>query len=290
MTSTDSQSISVPARPSDEIRALRRRLSESANGGVEVDRTDLIARLAPGRGVVGPDGPRDAARYTQRLLMLHGLRTRPRVDDPQASRTTIRLDHGLSIQGAAAVAVLAAVVGAAGSGLYGVLLGAAGLAGTAIAAFAFAALDRRAPDWLPRGRSLGAAVALPLVIVVFFAAVVPIRASRMAHHDNPVFAAALLEGARQSLQVHDVRSAEDRVVQATFADPGNPDLANVRSEVLAARIQQMLDEQSHSEGVYARAERAYRAGRRRDAIVLMEQIKGFRDADQRLADYRAGRR
>lgn len=290
MTQLDSPPVSVPARPADEIRELRRRLAREGDGGVEVDRAELVARLAPGREAVEPDGERNAARYAQRLLMFHGLRARPRVDDLRGERTTVVLDRGLAVQGALVVTVLAALVGAAGSPLYGVLLGVAGLVGTALAAFAFGALDRRAPAWLPRGRTLGAAVAVPLVVAMFFAAVVPIRASRAAHHDNPAFAAALLQGAREALKVKDVDRAEDRVVQASFADPDDPDLDNVRSDVLAARIQAMLDEQARKEGIYARAERAYRAGRRGQAVALMAQIKGFRDADARLADYRAGRR
>jgi hypothetical protein len=78
-------------------------------------------------------------------------------------------------------------------------------------------------------------------------------------------------------------------MQASFADPGNPDLANVRQQIVVVRMQQMLDEQSRREGLYARAERAYRTGKTRLAIRLMSQVNGFRDADQRLADFRAGR-
>jgi hypothetical protein len=160
--------------------------------------------------------------------------------------------------------------------------------GVGIVAFAFRRLAERAPDWLPRGRTLGVAVTLPLVALMLVAVVLPVRASRSNQH-NPGFAHSLLDGARQSLAAGDVKSAEDRVVQASFADPGNPDLDNVREQIVVARVQQMLDEQSRKQGLYDRAERAYRGGQTRLAIQLMSQVKGFRDADQRLADFRAGR-
>ena len=272
--------------PGEEVRDLRRRLVASSNGGVELDRAELVRRLSPR---VEGDDPREVARYAQRLLIFHGLRARPRVDDLQAPRTVVALDRGLAIQGAVALAVAALVVGAAGSPLYGLLLGLGGAVGVALVVLRFHWLAERAPGWLPRGRTLGAAVALPFIVLMFVVAVLPIRAHRSAPHDNPGFATSLLQGARESLKSGDVKTAEDRVVQASFADPNNPDLPNVRDDLVVTRVQQLLDEQNRRQSVYDSAERAYRAGDRRRAIRLMASLKGFRDAQQRVAAFRAGR-
>jgi hypothetical protein len=271
------------AGPADAARELRRRIGASPDETLELPRDEVVHQLAPPS--VNGDDPEETARYAQALLLLHGVRARPRLSDAGAVRTTLHLDRGLALQGAVVVAFLALVVGAVGRPLYGLLLGAAGALGVALVAWRFDWLDQRAPRIVPRGRTLGALAAGLPVVVMGLAVVLPIRESRRDDGDRAK-AESLLQGARQSLAAGDVNTADDRVQQALRADPTDPQIAILRDQLVVARVQNLLAEQNRKAGVFDEAERAFRRGDVARAIKLMASIPGYRNADARLAAYK----
>ena len=269
--------------PADAARELRRRV-EAGGGTLELPRDEVVHALAP--PAVNGDDPEETARFAQALLRLHGVRVRPRLSDAGAVRTTLRIDRGLAVQGAVAVALFAAIVGASGRFLYAVVLGLAGAAGVLLVSKGWDWLDEHAPDLIPRGRTLGALTAFVPVLIAGLAVVLPVHEAGKEKHGNPGLAASLLQGARESLAAGDPKTAQDRVQQARLADPGNPAIDDVRDEVTVAQVRKLLDEQARKEGVFDEAERAYAAGDVKRAIRLMASIKGFRNADARLSAYR----
>jgi hypothetical protein len=272
------------AGPAQAARELRARVGAAPGETLELPRDEVVHALAPPS--VNGDDPAETARFAQALLRLHGVRVRPPLSDSGAVRATLRLDRGLAVQGAVAVAVLALLAGATGRPLYAFVLGLAGAIGVFIVARAWPWLDEHAPRAIPRGRTLGALTALVLVAVAGLAVVFPVHESGKDSSGNPAYALSLLQGARESLAAGDLKTAQNRVTQATYADPGNPAIDDVRQQVTIARFKELLDEQARKEGVFDEAERAYAHGDTAKAIKLMSSIKGFRNADERLAVYR----
>src|SRR3954453_10471071 len=109
------------AAPGQAARELRERVGSAPGETLELPRDEVVRALAPPS--VNGDDPEETARFAQALLRLHGVRVRPRLSDAGAVRTTLRIDSGLAVQGAVAVAVLAMLLGATGRVLYALVLG-----------------------------------------------------------------------------------------------------------------------------------------------------------------------
>jgi hypothetical protein len=275
------------AGPAEAARELRRRVEAAPGQTLEMPRDEVVELLAPAQR--NGDDPLETARFVQALLRLHGLRARPALTGSGAVRTTLRIDRQLAVQGALAVAVVAVLAGFYGRPLYGVLLAVGAAIGVAAVAYRFAWLDERLPQGVPRGRTLGALTTLVPVLLIFLAVVLPIRQGRINDGD-PARAAQLVAQARAAIEHGDIGAAQQNVTAAATADPGNPIVDEARGEVIAGRVQKLLDEQNRKEGVFDEAERAFDRGDVRGAIRLMSSIRGFRNADQRLAAYRRAAR
>src|SRR4051794_21808538 len=259
------------AGPGQAARELRERVGSAPGETLELPRDEVVRALAPPS--VNGDEPAETARFAQALLRLHGVRVRPPLSDSGAVRATLRIDHGLAVQGAVVVAILAMLAGATGRALYAIVLGLAGAIGVLVVARAWPWLDDHAPRAIPRGRTLGGLTALVPVVLAGLAVVLPIHQSAKGDSGNPAYALSLLQGARDSLAAGDLKTAQNRVTQATYADPGNPAIDDVRQEVTLARFKALLDEQARKEGVFDEAERAYGRGDTAKAIKLMSSIK-----------------
>jgi len=243
------------------------------------------------RGNGDSAGDHESARLAQAVLVQHGIVADPSlVEAPQETRARLRLTRRYAVQGALLVAGPATLAAFIGLWIYGVVVaGATGL-GVALVALRFEWLDRVVPSGVPRGRTLGGLVAAALAIVVALPVILPVRAARVKEGGSSA-AAGLLTGVYQAIAAGHVSDAQQLFERAAASDPHATGLADARARLTVAHVQELLDEQARREGVFDEAERAFRRGSVKRAIRLMSSIKGFRNADQRLAAYRtAGHR
>jgi len=273
-------------------RALRDQVL--ADGGdLEVGREQLLERLGPPPLPDATPAERDeaAAAYAQALLTQDGL-----VADPPATRapagTAVRLrpSSRLAFQGVAAVTLLAAVVAAAAHWSYGLAL----LVGGAVACWPLARrpdlVARLVPRWVPRGRALGVAVALPALLAAACLLAFPLWLARSSGGGDEAAATARLREATANIQAGNLTAAQSLLGQAERLAPDVPDLEAVRAELVVARVAALLSERDRQAGVFDEAERAAARGDHDRAIALMTSVRGFRNAEERLRAYRAAQR
>jgi hypothetical protein len=279
------------SRRQERARELRARIGEHRDGSIVCSREDLVETLGgPAADDGGSSDAGEPARFAQAVLTQHGITSEPRlVDAPAGAPTRLRLTRAYAVQGSLVVALLATVAGLYGWWVYGLILAGATGVGCVIVAARFPWLDTTMPRVVPRGRLLGALVAAASGLVIGLATILPIRASREDEGRRSA-AAGLIHQVYLSLERADTDAAQRLFNQAAAADPNAAGLHDARARLTVAHVQELLEEHARREGVFDEAERAFRARRLGRAIRLMSSIRGFRNADQRLAAYRSALR
>jgi hypothetical protein len=257
----------------------------ASGGTLTLPRDELVALFRPGAN--GRADPAEAAEFAQAIITQHGLRARPAVTEAQPT-DTVRLfaSRTYALQGAVAVVIAATVIGYAGRPLYGLLMGGAAAVGLAVLIWGFDWLDRTVPISVPRGRLLGLLVTVPLSVIVFLAAVEPLRSAGRSDHKRAL-AARLVGFADAAVDEGRLNDAQQFLFKAEAQDPDLPTIADVRAHLITATVQAQLEDFAHKEGTFDQAERAFQAGNVARAIALMRSLGDFRDAPERLRAFRA---
>ncbi len=272
-------------QPALEARRLRRQALGAPEGTVAVDRDELLDTLA--RSAEGEDEA-DRAAYAQAVLTQHGVATDPALRRAEPGQTVIlRPSHDFQIEGAGIIALLAVIVGVRYYWLYGLVMAMTGAAGLFVVIRRPHWYERRIPEAFPRGRLLGASLMGALVILVGVAVILPIRVTRRgAGKPHSSQASTYVIRADASIRAHNLNAAEIQIGLADAIDPTVQGINDVRGRLVVARVRQLLADEDRRAGVFNEAEIAFQTGDTARAIGLMSSIRGFRDADDRLAAYR----
>jgi hypothetical protein len=257
----------------------------ASDGTLTLSRDELVAMFHPVAN--GQADAAEAAEFAQAIITQHGLRAQPAVTDA-APTGAVRLipSRTYALQSAVVVVIVATVIGYSGRPLYGLLMGAAAAVGLAILIWGFDWLDRTVPASVPRGRLLGLLVTVPLCVIVFLAAVEPLRSSNRGDHKRAL-AARLVGFADAAIDRGRLQDAQQFLFKAEAQDPGLPTIADVRAHLITATVQAQLQEFARKEGTFDEAERAFRAGHIARAIALMGSLGDFRNAPERVRAFRA---
>jgi hypothetical protein len=291
VTTDEPQSPAAGPSRQARVRALRERVEREPDRRLVASRAEVLGLLAPA-GVNGEAAPEDEGedrhdtpRYAQSLLAQHGIRAVPPLTEEVAD-VTLTTSRSYAIQGALVVTAGATVLGLIGYWLYGVLFAVVGLVTTAGIALGFDSLRGALPAALPRGRLLGAAIAVAAALLVFVAAVLPIR-----HHRNAVGRArGLVVQADALVNAGQFVQAQDKLFAAEDLVGHPPLIDDVRGHLNEAKVESLLRTQALQQAIYDRAERAFERGDARAAIRLATRIRGYADVDQRLREYRRAER
>jgi hypothetical protein len=247
MASSAPHAPSSPAWPaasrSAQARALRRRALETP--GLEAEAAELVERLAPPPGAGPGDDDREAHRERRRfaasVLAQHGVRADPPLTDPDAATVRLRATEGFAVQAALVLGVVVTAIGYLAYWPYGLGLAVATALAVWLLSRRFAAVDRVAPAWVPRGRTLGALVAAAALALAFLFVVLPVRAERV-DDSRAASAAGLAQAADAALRGGDLAGAERLLGEAAAVDPRTRELEAVRSRVIAARVVEQLEQ------------------------------------------------
>lgn len=190
----------------------------------------------------------------------------------------------LAVQGAVGLGVVAFGVGFAAYWAYGLVVLLAAVAATVLVVVGFDWLDRRLPPPYPRGRLLGAGVALLVIALVGAVVVLPIRSNRRAEASAKFH----VKVANAAIGFGDAEGAAKALELAAAEDPDYLPVVTAQLRLLALQNAEALSELDRKQFAYRSAVGAMRAGDFKRAIGELRTIKGFRDADRLLDQARRG--
>lgn len=179
--------------------------------------------------------------YVANLLKLDGFTCRPSLRAPETTAAVeLGLSRGAAANGAAVIAVLATAAGLYGQWFYGLIFAVAGAAAVWVARNCMPELDRWTPSFIPRGRLLGALLALLFVGVAGVCVALPIRAQR-THDANVARAESLVAQASASAAAGDTTTATNLLSVAVELDPSVPGATATQIQIFSDIVQSAID-------------------------------------------------